>query len=709
MAERLFNSPLGFSDDNISWLSGSGIPGGDAGAQDDANLGSIYSDSTNGELYKKITVGTGTDKWEKVTDSAEVAALQTLIDDLQTELDATQTGAGLDTDGSYVAVTGSNYLDSSTSLANAASLLDAQAKVNADAIAAEETRATAAEGVLQGNIDTEEAARIAADAALQTDVDSKVSKAGDTMTGNLVIATGANITLTDAPTTATDAANKGYVDATVAGLTWKNSVIVMSDANITLSAEQTIDGVSVVAGDRVLVSGQTNAAENGIYVVDSGAWTRSTDFDETSPINEVNSAAVFVEAGTTYADTGWTQVNDVNTIDTDDIAFTQFNGAAGTEAGSGLSKTGNTLDVNMGAGIGVLPTDEVGVDLRADGGLQLTTDGSADSTDTAAQLQIRLSDSSLTMDASGIQLSDALQTEIAAATATNGTQDTLITGLQSELDATQTGAGLSGTGAYVATGTADYISTATSLDNADQLLDTAIKAVADDLASLGSGSITDLQTEVDNIETSLGTAVNTDGSFNASAFTTANYINTATSVTTALTLLDGQVKTNNTAIANNTADIAINTTDIATNATAIGDTSDYTSNNHIVDGEDLATTVAKLDAALGSTVVSESDTGSNTYTLDSVAVDENVAAKWLVTMTDVSGNRQAVEVYAMHDGYGANDATGADFTVYAKLKLGNIAGSDIDVTVTGSGAGQTMNLVVSANANVDVTSTRLSA
>ena len=66
-------------------------------------------------------------------------------------------------------------------------------------------------------------------------------------------------------------------------LYWKSARIATT-ANITLSGTQTIDGVAVVAGDRVLVKNQTNAAQNGIYVVSAGAWTRATDFDSSTDI-----------------------------------------------------------------------------------------------------------------------------------------------------------------------------------------------------------------------------------------------------------------------------------------------------------------------------------------------------------------------------------------------------------------------------------------
>jgi hypothetical protein len=213
---------------------------------------------------------------------------------------------------------------------------------------------------------------------------------GGTLSGSITISTGNHITISDAPVNGTDAVNKIYVDANLAGLSWKQSVKTATTANITLSGTQTIDGVSVIAGDRVLVKDQSTASQNGIYIVAAGAWTRATDFDQASPINEVNSAAVFVEQGSLNADTGWTQINNVSTVGSDAISFTQFNGAVGVTAGIGLSKSGNTLNVNLGAGIAQLPTDEVGVDLYSGGGLMTTSDGTNSDTSTGAQLSLAL-------------------------------------------------------------------------------------------------------------------------------------------------------------------------------------------------------------------------------------------------------------------------------------------------------------------------------
>jgi len=145
------------------------------------------------------------------------------------------------------------------------------------------------------------------------------------------------------PTSAQDAATKNYVDVTMQGLDPKASVRAATTANITLSGAQTIDGIAVVAGDRVLVKDQTTQADNGIYVVAVGSWTRATDADAWS---KLPSAYVFSELGTVNADIGYLCTSDQGgTLGTTAVVFQQFTGAGSITAGAGLTKTGNVIDI----------------------------------------------------------------------------------------------------------------------------------------------------------------------------------------------------------------------------------------------------------------------------------------------------------------------------------------------------------------------------
>lgn len=153
------------------------------------------------------------------------------------------------------------------------------------------------------------------------------------------------------PTAGTDAVNKAYVDAlSGTGIDVKSSVRVLSTGVIVLSGAQVIDGVAVVAGDRVLVVGQGGAPptadiDNGIYdVVDPGAWTRSADLATGS---SAAATYCFIQEGTTYGDTGWICVtnapNDV--VDTDPLGYSQFTASESIVAGDGLVRSGTILDV----------------------------------------------------------------------------------------------------------------------------------------------------------------------------------------------------------------------------------------------------------------------------------------------------------------------------------------------------------------------------
>ena len=201
-----------------------------------------------------------------------------------------------------------------------------------------------------------------------------------------------------APSSSAHAATKGYVDGVAQGLDVKASVrlaTVLGDlASFTYSggvltqqvlAAITIDGVTPASGDRVLVRHMSTASENGIYTISqvgdgsTTAWTltRAADFN-TSALASPGSFT-FVEEGSTLADTGWVMSSNAPiTLDTSDIVFTQFSSAGIVNAVDGLSKSGNDLNVNVGA----------------NGGVEIVTDA----------LQIKVKNSSVSTDASGLEV-----------------------------------------------------------------------------------------------------------------------------------------------------------------------------------------------------------------------------------------------------------------------------------------------------------------
>lgn len=111
----------------------------------------------------------------------------------------------------------------------------------------------------------------------------------------------------------------------LAGLTTSVAVkapcVAATTANITLSGEQTIDGVAVVADDRVLVKNQSSAVDNGIYVVSTGSWTRAKDFDGAR--DAVEGTLVYIIDGTVNSDTHWRLDTADVTFGTTSIAFAQ--------------------------------------------------------------------------------------------------------------------------------------------------------------------------------------------------------------------------------------------------------------------------------------------------------------------------------------------------------------------------------------------------
>lgn len=182
------------------------------------------------------------------------------------------------------------------------------------------------------------------------------------------------------PTNSTDAANKAYVDNAISGLDWKEAAHLMATSNIALTgatATLVIDGHSALdsadVGYRILLTGQTISANNGIYTyADNGTsytLTRSSDADT---YQELIGASIYILEGTTYGRTGWVQTNHYLT-DFSGQTWSQFSGNGSYVAGNGLTLTGTTFDVGAGLGITVNANDVALASSVAGAGLTYTS------------------------------------------------------------------------------------------------------------------------------------------------------------------------------------------------------------------------------------------------------------------------------------------------------------------------------------------------
>ena len=150
-------------------------------------------------------------------------------------------------------------------------------------------------------------------------------------------------TVAAAPTAPTDIANKQYVDYYAAGLSWKAPVTVASTTNIaSLSGLLTVDTVTLVAGETVLVKDQTNAANNGIYVAASGAWTRSIGADTW---DEFIGAIVFVVEGSQSGSAWFCTAQPGGTLGVTANNWSNFSVASTYTAGTGLTLAGTQFSI----------------------------------------------------------------------------------------------------------------------------------------------------------------------------------------------------------------------------------------------------------------------------------------------------------------------------------------------------------------------------
>jgi hypothetical protein len=300
------------------------------------------------------------------------------------------------------------------------------------------------------------------------------------------------------------------------------------------------------------------------------------------------------------------------------------------------------------------------------------------------------------------------ETDITTNTSAINTNATNISGLQTELDASQTGVGLGTDGTYTANSSSNYLTTVTSLTGADTALDTQLKSVADEVASLSTSSSSgsaSIQSELD--ATQSGAGLGTDGTYTANAST--NYIASSTSIIDATEDLDTQIKTNTDAIASNVGDNTNLQSELDATQTGAGLGTDGTytadsSSNYLTTVTSLTGADTALDTQLKSvadevaslstssssgtaSIQSELDatqTGAGlgtdgTYTADS-------SSNYITSVTSLAAADSALDAQIKINTDALSSVSGSDATTTSKgiLKLAGDLGGTADLpTVPG--------------------------
>lgn len=355
------------------------------------------------------------------------------------------------------------------------------------------------------------------------------------------------VTLNADPTQALQAATKQYVDAVAQGLNVHEACVAATTSNINISTDlqagDIIDGVTLVAGNRVLVKNQSTSSQNGIYVaVTSGAASRAADFD--TPTEIVPGDFVFVSGGTNYDNTGWVQTEKVTTVGTDPIGFTQFSGAGTYLAGNGLTLTGSTFSINTGVTVDLNSTQTLTnktltspvITSPTVSGLYLSDnniviEGTADAHETTLTFTDPTQDNTITFkNATGTV---AFTSDIETAVDNFGGAVTGGTGISSSYASTSNILTITNIGVTSLTGTTDQITASASTGSVTLSLPQSIASTSSPTfagLSVGSGSVTAASITladalIGSATTSIsGTSATVVDTWSTSTYDTAKYI-----------------------------------------------------------------------------------------------------------------------------------------------------------------------------------------
>jgi hypothetical protein len=316
---------------------------------------------------------------------------------------------------------------------------------------------------------------------------------------------GNRLTSLGTPQVSNDAATKAYVDSATSGqgAFWQ-TVRVESHGNgnidLAVGGLLTVDGITLVAGDRVLVQNQTDDTENGIYVAATGAWTRSADADESSEFT-VNKT-VYISEGSTGAGSVHAYVGvDNPTLGSDSLVFLKKQESANVADGSIT-----TIKLADGAVTDVKVSDVAATKLT--GTLNDATVAETNVTQHQGALSLdasqivsgtfadtRISETSVTQHQAALSITESQISDLG-----NYATNTTVNEIDVNVDALITLSGMPEESTSLGTFTGDTISDSATVKSALQELETAIEG----LASTDLSDSADLVRSGDNINTLVG-------------------------------------------------------------------------------------------------------------------------------------------------------------------------------------------------------------
>jgi hypothetical protein len=506
-------------------------------------------------------------------------------------------------------------------------------------------------------------------------------------TGNFTNISTVTGTISTTPSAATDIANKQYVDYALLGISWKAPAKAATTTNITLSGPQTIDTVSVVAGDTVLVKDQTNPAQNGIYTVQTGAWTYATG---STTWAQYIGAVIYIVSGGQATAAFYTTAQPGGTLGVTAMNWYNLSFSSSYTAGTGLTLTGTQFSItNTGVTAASVGSASKTLTATVNAQGQLTA---------LADTNIAIAGSQITSGTTGTG-NVVLATSPTLVTPNLGTPTTLV---GTNITGTASGLSIGGNAATATTaGTASTATTATNLaGGATGSLPYQSGASATTFLSAGSnGQVLTLALGVPSWATpSSGTVTSVSGAGTVNGLTLTGTVTTSGSLTLGGTLDLSSPPT----IGNTTPNTGAFTTLNATTVTSTGDSSfngltvghggGNVSNNTVLGVTALnANTTGQQNTAIGINALTTTTTANNQTAVGYQALrlstaSDNTAVGSTALQTNSTGSANTAMGF---QALTANTTGGSNTAIGRHALITNSTGSNITALGNHAGAYET--------------------